>query len=82
MNEKEYMSALMEMAGSRQNVVIDAVNRKIPKEKAGLKTEAESMMYDRLMAEADAYEKRGGVRPVFEASEIESDDPVLDIYKD
>ena len=80
MTEKEYYSGLYEMSGSRANEIIDAVNRKVPKDKAGLNTEVEEMFYDNMVAEADAYEKRGGVRPVFDMVEIETDDPVLDIY--
>ena len=80
MTEKEYLAEFGKMRPSRENDIIRAVNCKVPKEKAGLKNEVESMFYDRLMAEADAYEKRGGVRPVFEMSEIETNDPRLDIY--
>lgn len=79
-NEKEYMEALQKMPGSRQNDIIRCVNCKVPKKEAGLKTEAEEMFYDRLCKEADALEKRGGVRPIFDTVEIESDDPRLDIY--
>lgn len=68
------------ISGSRWNVIIAAVNANIPKEKAGLKGEEESKIYDEIKAEADALEKRGGVRPVFDPVEIESDDPALDIY--
>lgn len=80
MNEKEYMDALQKMPGSRQNDIIRAVNCKVPKKDAGLKTEVEEMFYDRLWKEADALEKRGGVRPIFDTVEIETDDPRLDIY--
>lgn len=68
--------------GSRWNVIIAAVNANIPKEKAGLKGEEEEKIYDEIKAEADALEKSGGVRPVFEPVEIESDDPALDIYNE
>ena len=68
------------VAGSRWNHIINAVNGKIPKDKAGLKNEAEEKIYDEIKGEADALEKRGGVRPVFDTVEIESDDPALDIY--
>lgn len=70
------------ISGSRWNVIIAAVNANIPKEKAGLKGEEESKIYDEIKAEADALEKRGGVRPVFDPVEIESDDPTLDIYNE
>ena len=80
MTEKEYFAQLAKMPTSRENDIIRAVNCKVPKEEAGLKNEVESMFYDRLVAEADAYEKRGGVRPVFEMGEVETNDPRLDIY--
>ena len=70
------------VSGRRWNVIIDAVNRKIPKEKAGLNGEAEAKLYDEIKSEADALEKRGGVRPVFNMVEIESEDPALDIYNE
>lgn len=81
MEEKVYKEKLSSLPGSRWNHVIRAVNSKIPKEKAEL-DEVEAKLYDEMMAEADMYEKRGGVRPVFDVVEIETDDPVLDIYKD
>lgn len=80
MNEKEYMKALGALPGSRKNDIIRAVNHNIPKDKAGLTSDVEKMFFDRLVAEADAYEKRGGVRPVFDMVEIEDEDPRLDIY--
>ena len=82
MTEKEYEKARRALPGSRWNAVISAVNSKIPKEEAGLKGEVEEKLYDNIKAEADALEKRGGVRPVFDMVEIESDDPSLDIYRD
>ena len=80
MDEKAYLSALYAMRGSRKNDIIDAVNRKVPKENAGLKLDVEKMFYDRLWAEAEAHQKKYGDWPVFEICEIESDDPRLDIY--
>lgn len=82
MDDKDYKNALAEMPGSRWNDIIRAVNNKVPKEKAGIKTDAEAKLYDSMMAEADSLEKRGGVRPIFDNVEIESDDPSLDIYSD
>lgn len=79
---KEFHDGFKEMKASRENDIIMAVNKKIPKEEAGLNGEIESKYYDYLTEEADAYEKRGGVRPIFEAAEIESDDPRLDIYSE
>lgn len=80
MNMNEYLEALGSIPGSRKNQIIHAVNCRIPKEKAGLKGPVEEMFFERLVAEADSYEKRGGVRPVFEVSEIESEDKSLEIY--
>lgn len=80
MNEKDYYKALDVMPGSRKNDIIYAVNSRLDKKDAGLKNPVEEMFFDRLVAEADAYEKRGGVRPMFEMCEIESDDDRLDIY--
>jgi len=80
MAENEKKNAVRELPGSRWNAIISAVNKGIPKDKAGLKNEVEEDLYDEISAEADALEKRGGVRPVFDMVEIESDDPALDIY--
>ena len=79
MEEKVYREKLSSLPGSRWNHVIRAVNGKIPKEEVE-PNEVESKLYDEMMAEADKYEKRGGVRPVFDTVEIETDDPKLDIY--
>ena len=73
---------MAKIPGSRWNVIIAAVNADIPKGKAGLKGEEEEKLFDEIKAEADALEKRGGVRPVFDPVEIESDDPALDIYNE
>ena len=54
MDEKAYLSALYAMRGSRKNDIIDAVNRTVPKDKAGLKSDVEKMFYDDLWAEAEA----------------------------
>lgn len=70
------------ISGNRWNAIISAVNANMTKEKAGLKGEEEEKIYDEIKAEADALEKRGGVRPVFEPVEIESEDPALDIYNE
>lgn len=80
MKNEEYLKELGRAPASRLNEITRAVNSKTPKAEAGLKSEFEETFYDRLCAEADAYEKRGGVRPVFDMAEIESDDPRLDIY--
>ena len=81
MNEREYMIALGKIPGSRKNQIIMAVNAKIQKEKAGLKSPVEEMFFERLMAEAKTHKKKHGFWPVFEMSEIESEDPALDIYR-
>lgn len=80
MTENEKKNAVRELPGSRWNAIIAAVNKMIPKEKAGLLNEAEEYLYDKIKADADDFEKRNGERPVFDMVEIESDDPVLDIY--
>lgn len=82
MDEKEYVAELKKIRQSRLNNITHMVNCQVPKEKSGLKNEVEEMYYDELVKEADEWEKRGGVRPIFEMGEIEYDDPVLDIYKD
>ena len=79
---KEFHDGFKEMKASRKNDIIMAVNGKVPKDEAGLNGEIESKYYDYLIEEADAYEKRGGVRPIFEPEEIETDDPRLDIYNE
>ena len=80
MTENEKKNAVRELPGSRWNVIISAVNEGIAKDKAGLLNEAEEYLYDKIKADADDFEKRNGSRPVFDMVEIESDDPILDIY--
>ena len=80
MNEKKYLIELGKLPGSRKNEVIRAVNQKVAKKKFALKGETEEMFFDRLMNEAAAHEKKYGKWPVFDMGEIESDDPVLDVY--
>lgn len=80
MTEKEYMRALSEIPTSRLNQIIYAVNSQLSREEAGLNGEVEERFFNELVAEADAYERRGGVRPFFTPGEIESDDPCLNIY--
>ena len=82
MNYDDYLIELGKIRQSRLNDIKGAVNRKIPKEEAGLKGEIEEMYYDDLVKEADELEKEHGFRPVFEMGEIEYDDPILDIYGD
>lgn len=80
MTEKDYLVKLGEVPGSRKNEIISAVNRKVPKKEAGLKTEVEKTFFERLWKEATAHEKKYGKWPVFEMCEIETNDPRLDIY--
>ena len=82
MSEKEYFNILLKTPNSKLNVIIDAVNRKHSKEEAGLKNEFEEMFYDKLWKEAEEHVKKYEEWPVFEMGEIESEDPILDIYKD
>ena len=82
MNEKEFIIELSKIPGSRLNQIIDAVNRKVAKDKTGLKDEVEKKFFDDLMQEAEEHVKKYGSWPTFEMCEIESDDPVLDIYRD
>lgn len=80
MTEKEYLVQLGALRESRKNVIITAVNRKIPAKESGLKTEVEKLFYKQLWKEATAHEKKYGKWPVFEMCEIETNDPALDIY--
>lgn len=82
MTEKEYFAKLGALRGSRKNEIISAVNRKIAKKEAGLKTEVEQIFYTRLWKEATAHEKKYGEWPTFEMCEIETEDPRLDIYNE
>lgn len=80
MNYNDYLRKLGEIPGSRLNKIIHAVNCNVPKSEIGLDGEVETMFYDNLMREADEHEREFGERPVFASSEIESDDPSMDIY--
>ena len=80
MSEKEYFKQLCNAKSSRLNQITAAVNKKVTKKAAGLHGEFEEMYFDRLMAEAKNHEKKYGKWPVFEMGEIESEDPVLNIY--
>ena len=82
MTEKEYLVKLGAMSESRKNDIITAVNHKVPKKDAGLKTEVERVFYARLWREATAHEKKYGKWPVFEMCEVETNDPRLDIYNE
>ena len=62
---EDIKKAIADVPGSRWNHIINAVNSDIPKEQAALKNDAEKQIYDDIKKEADALEKRGGVRPVF-----------------
>ena len=82
MNENEFRKEFLKMRGSRQNDIIYAVNCKVPKNEFDIKTECESMFFDRLMKQAEKHEEKYGDWPVFDMVEIESDDPRLDIYSE
>lgn len=71
---------MAEIPTSRVNQIIDAVNRRYPKEAIGVEPGEEESRYDSFWAEAEAHAERYGFWPTFEMGEIESDDPVLDIY--
>lgn len=80
MTNQEYMSKLSDVRTSRLNQIIHAVNCKVPKSEVGLKSDVENRFYDSLIEQANEHVKKYGDWPVFEVGEIESDDPVLDIY--
>lgn len=82
MDYNKYLRELGKIPGSRLNVIVRAVNSKLPKDQIELNSEVEDMFFDRLMKEANAHVKKYGDWPVFDMFEIESDDPILDIYKD
>lgn len=73
-NENKYLNA------SRVNVIIRAVNAKIPKDKAGLKNALEEKYYDDIWRDAQNHQKRYGKWPAFDLMELEYDDPDMDIY--
>lgn len=66
----------------RMNQIIDAVNRRYPKEAIGVKPGDEERYYNGFWAEAQAHVDKYGFWPTFEMGEIESEDPVLGIYGD
>ena len=67
---------------SASRLIIDAVNRRYPKEALGELTDGESAWFDAILKDALKHQERYGEWPVFEMGEIEYDDPVLDIYGD
>lgn len=80
MSDKEYLKALGKIPASRLNEIASAVIDKTPKAKAGLKNEVESKFFDNLWKQAMDTQTTYGEWPVYEMSEIESEDPKLDIY--
>lgn len=82
MTDKQYLQAVGALPASRKNKISYAVSAKVPKEEAGLKGDVEAKFYDSLVEQAKAHEKKYGFWPTFELEEIETDDPVLDIYGD
>lgn len=73
---------LPDIRTSRINVMIDAVNRRIPKSRADIRSKDEEMWYDAVWADAEQHQAECGFWPVYEMGEIEYDDPILDIYGD
>ena len=67
---------------SRINRILYAVNCKVPKTEFGNLSEQEASCYDGFWKEAEEHQSKYGFWPVFEMSEIEYDDPALDIYGD
>ena len=82
MNGKEYWKGLANVKGSRLNEIIRAVNGKVPKDEIDLKSDVEEMFYDRTWKHASDHEKKYGKWPAFDMVEVETDDPVLDIYSE
>ena len=80
MDERTYLNELGKLRGSRKNQILMAVNAKMEKENFGFNSEIEEMFFDDLMSEAETHVQKYGFWPVFEMYEIESDDPILDIY--
>ena len=80
MDDKKYFKLLADMPGSRMNDIIHAVNCKVPKASAGLKSDIDKMFYDRLWAQAMAHLKKYGDWPVFDMCEVDTNDPRIDIY--
>ena len=71
---------LGDLPTSRINRIIDAVNRRYPKEAIGVRPGVEEDWYNAILKNAEDHLAKYGEWPVFEMGEIEYDDPVLDIY--
>ena len=69
-----------DMPTSRINRIIDAVNRRYPKEAIGIEPGQEERLYASFWSEAETIAAKYGEWPTFALGEIESDDPILDIY--
>ena len=80
--DQNYLNRIDKMRASRRNEIAYMVSCKVPKNEADLKSDIENEYFDSLMETAQEYEANYGAWPVFEMEEIESDDPVLDIYND
>lgn len=65
---------------SRVNRILHAVNCKVAENEFGELTDQEAECYAGFWTEAERHQERYGFWPTFEMGEIESDDPVLDIY--
>lgn len=80
--DEAYLNEIGKMRASRKNKIMYMVSAKVPKEEAGLVSDIENDYFDTLTFEAKQVEQKTGKWPVIEMEEIESDDPVLDIYRD
>lgn len=80
--DQNYLNELGKLRASRRNEIAYMVSCKVPKNEAGLKLDIEEQYFDSLMETAREHEAIYGFWPTFEMEEIESDDPVLDIYGD
>lgn len=70
------------MRASRENDLLMMINDKIPQAEVEFNNEEEKSFYASVWAEAVEHEKQWKRWPVFEMTEIESDDPRLDIYNE
>lgn len=80
--DQNYLNELRKLRASRRNEIAYMVSCKVPKDEAELKSDIEEQYFDSLMETAREHEAIYGDWPTFEMEEIESDDPVLDIYGD
>lgn len=79
-NDQNYLNRLGNLKGSRKSEIAYMVSCKVPKSEANLKSDIENEYFDSLMETAKEHEAKYGFWPTFENSEIESEDPILNIY--